>query len=91
MRTVISKRFYQKLEKQIQFILKDKPASAVRFRNDILDEIDKIKNSTLSYKKSPYFENGDIREMIFHGYRVMFEIQKDRIVVFGFLKWENQL
>lgn len=91
MRTVISKRFYQKLEKQIQFISKDKPASAVRFRNDILDEIDKIKNSTLSYKKSPYFENGDIREMIFQGYRVMFEIQKDRIVVFGFLKWENQL
>lgn len=48
MRTVISKRFYQKLEKQIQFISKDKPSSAVRFRNDILDEIDKIKNSTLS-------------------------------------------
>lgn len=91
MKTTVTKRFYQKLDKQIEFISKDKPVAAIQFKNDILDEIEKIAFSPLIYRKSPFFEDENIREMIFKGYRVVFSIKKNEILVFGFYKWESGL
>lgn len=42
-----------------------------------------------SYRKSIYFDNPDIRDLIFKGYTIVFRITDERIVVFGFTKFQE--
>lgn len=91
MSLIISDKFYKKLDSQIKFIAKDKPETAIRFRKHILLEVRKIPDRMWSYKQSEFFEDEKIRELIFKGYRIVFEIGEENILVFGFHKWENNL
>lgn len=87
----IAKPFYLKLNRQVLYIAKDKPIAAKKFKKDVLLEIKKIPTRAYSYKKSDFFDDNDIREMIFKGYRIIFEIKTTEIIVFGFHKWEDTL
>ena len=69
MNIIISDKFYNKLNRQIKHIAKDKPETAIKFRKAILSEIAKISHRSLSYKKSEFFEDEKIRELIYKGYR----------------------
>jgi len=44
-----------------------------------------------SHKKCDFFDDQNIRELIYKGYRIVFEIRENEIVVFGFHKWEDEL
>jgi len=88
---IISDKFYKKLNRQVQYIAKDKPDIALSFRRNILLEIKIIPTRIWSYKKSEFFDDVNIREMIYKGYRIVFEITPENILVFGFHKWENSL
>ena len=89
----ISDRFYQKLENQVCYIAEDKPNVAKKFKRELLLNIKKISDFPYSYRKSPFFEEETIRELIFKGYRIIFEINEaeNTIEVFGLHKWENEL
>ncbi|TDX84421.1 type II toxin-antitoxin system RelE/ParE family toxin [Epilithonimonas xixisoli] len=91
MKLVISNKFYKKLDRQVKYIAKDKPETAIKFRKSILSEIRKIPGRMWSYRQSEFFEDEKIRELIFKGYRIVFEIGEENILVFGFHKWENTL
>lgn len=80
-----------KLGRQLKFIATNKPEAAHRFRKEILEKIGEIPSRPMSYKKSDFFDDIRFREMIFKGYRVVFEIREDFISVFGFHKWEDGL
>jgi hypothetical protein len=41
------------------------------------------------FRKSIYFENSNIRDLIFKGYTVVFRINEEQIEVFGFVKYQN--
>lgn len=86
-----SKRFLQKLFKQTKFIARDQPYAAEKFEIELLRETLKIAQTPFDYKKSPFFNDENIREMIFKGYRVVFKIFETEIKVFGFNKWEETL
>jgi plasmid stabilization system protein ParE len=91
MKIKLSSKFRTKLERQVRYIAKDKPAAARKFKTDLLSEIRKISDYPYSFRPSIYFENENIREMIFKGYVIIFQIDSENkiILVFALLKHED--
>lgn len=89
MKIVFKDSFLNRLENQIDFIARDSPARARKFKNDLLSRIKEISDNPLRYRKSIYFNSDDIRDLIFKGYTVVFRITEKSIEIFGFVKYQN--
>ena len=89
----ISNEFLKLLTEQVRYIYKDKPRAALKFRKDLLKTIKKDLKLPFHFKKSRYFENDNIRDYVFKGYVVIYEvdIENKRISVFGFIKYKDSL
>jgi len=88
--TIIYKdTFVFQLERQIRFISNDNLANARKFKNDLLTKIKTIPSNPLIFRKSIYFDNDSIRDLIFKGYIIIFRINNDQIEVFGFVKFQE--
>ncbi len=93
MKVKVTTEFRRKVEKQIRFIALDKPKASLNFKKLIFLEISKIPIMPFKNKKSKFFDNENIRELILKGYSIIYliEVENNRIVVFGFHKWEDSL
>jgi plasmid stabilization system protein ParE len=89
MRIVYKETFVQRLEKQLQFIAIDNPTAAKRFKKNLTEKIKKIPDNPKIYRKSIYFEDESIRDVIYKGYTVVFRISKNQIEIFGFVKFQQ--
>ncbi len=89
MKLLFKDSFLQRLESQIEYISSDSPKRARKFKNDLLNRIREIPVNPYRYRKSIYFEQKEIRELIFKGYTVVFRISKTQIEVFGFVKHQK--
>jgi len=89
----ISNEFLKLLTEQVRYIYKDKPRAALKFRKDLLKNIKKDLKQPFHFKKSRYFDNENIRDYVFKGYVVVYEIDiENKIVsVFGFIKYKDSL
>lgn len=90
MKIVYKESFVQRLERQLQFIAKDNPSAAKRFRKNLIENIKKIKSNPNLCRRSIYFEDDSIRDLIYKGYTVVFRIKKNQIEVFGFVKFQEK-
>ncbi len=86
MNIVYKETFVIRLEKQIQYILKDNPQAAKKFKRDLVAKIKSIPSNPLIFRKSIYFNDDSIRDLIFKGYTIVFRINNKQIEVFGFVK-----
>lgn len=93
MKIKILKSFSSKLEKQIDYIAKDKPQAARNFKKDILKRIKELDSMPYKNKQSIYFNDEKIRDLIFKGYVVVYRINDDEkaIEVFGLIKYQEKL
>ena len=93
MKLKISRGFLQKLEKQIDFIAKDKPGAARKFKNELLTRIKEITGMPFKNRKSVFFDRDDIRDLVFKGYVTVYKVNQEgqEIEVFGFVKYEAKL
>ena len=93
MKISFSAGFIAALLNQIDYIAKDKPSAARKFKNDLLKNITKDLEQPFNYRKSIYFEDELIRDYIFKGYTVVFKIdmEKQSLIVFGFIKYKASL
>lgn len=89
MRIVYKESFTIRLERQIKFIKQDNPAAAQRFKKEIIKKIKTIPSNPRIFRKSIYFDDESIRDLIFKGYTVVFRITENRIEVFGFVKYQE--
>lgn len=89
MRIVYKETFVQRLAKQLQFIAIDNPTAAKRFKKNLTEKIKKIPDNPKIYRKSIYFEDESIRDLIYKGYTVVFRISKNQIEIFGFVKFQQ--
>ena len=89
----ISNEFLKLLTEQVCYIYKDKPRAALKFRKDLLKNIKKDLKQPFHFKKSKYIENENIRDYVFKGYVVVYEVDiENKIVsVFGFIKYKDSL
>ncbi|MCD4790124.1 MAG: type II toxin-antitoxin system RelE/ParE family toxin [Bacteroidales bacterium] len=92
MKIKIKVSFHKRLSRQIEYIAQDSPVRAKKFKNDILSQIKKIYPMPYKHRKSIYFEDDDIRDLIFKGYTIVYRINKEEnvIEVFGFVKYQKK-
>jgi len=85
--------FSLKLADQVEYIARDKPTAAKIFKKEVLDSIKGIGKMPFKNRKSIYFEDENIRELIFKAYKIIYRIKSDKkiIEVFGFIKQEKTL
>lgn len=91
MKIKVLKSFRDKLNHQVEFIAKDKPGAARKFKTEILRRIKEIPQMPFKNRKSIFFEKDEIRDLVFKGYIIVYRINyaDDSIEVFGFTKFEN--
>ncbi len=88
-RVVVKDSFLVRLARQLRYISRDSPARAQKFRKELMTKIKEIPKRPYSYRKSIYFDDSEIRDLIFNGYTVVFRITHERIEVFGFAKFQE--
>uniref|UniRef100_UPI004049F956 type II toxin-antitoxin system RelE/ParE family toxin n=1 Tax=Gelidibacter sp. TaxID=2018083 RepID=UPI004049F956 len=93
MRVKILKSFSIKLQLQVQYISKDKPQAARQFKNDIILQLKELEIMPFKHKKSIYFEDENIRDLVFKGYTIVYRIKPEEqiVKVFGFIKYREKL
>jgi len=57
MKVNLSGSFREKLSNQVRFISKDKPAAARFFKNNLLQNLNKIPQQPYSYRRSHFFND----------------------------------
>jgi len=89
MKIIFKDTFVLRLEKQLDFIASDSPANTRRFKNNLFRKIKAIPSNPYKHRKSIYFDDQNIRDLIFRGYTIVFRINNQTIEVFGFVKFQN--
>ncbi len=91
MRLRILTSFSDKLNDQVEYIAKDKPAAARKFKIEVIKRIKEIASMPYANRKSIFFDRDDIRDLVFKGYVIVYKINTENqtIDVFGFTKYEN--
>ncbi|SFP88659.1 type II toxin-antitoxin system RelE/ParE family toxin [Hydrogenimonas thermophila] len=76
-----SRRYTNNLFKILEYIAKDKISASENFKNELDQLIDNLPNFPFKYRKSKYFNNKNIRDMIYKGYTIVYRVNlpKNRI------------
>jgi plasmid stabilization system protein ParE len=90
MKIVLKDTFLLRLERQIEFISLDSPTRARKFKNELFKRIKEIPSNPYRYRKSIYFNEKLIRDLVFKGYTLVFRITNENIEVFGFVKFQKE-
>jgi plasmid stabilization system protein ParE len=93
MRIKFQEEFLSELNDQVHYISKDKPAAARKFKSDLLRNIKKDLKQPFHFKKSRYIDEENIRDYVFKGYVVVYEVdlENEIVSVFGFIKYKDSL
>ena len=82
---IIRTEEYQKeLLAILKYIAKDKITASRKFKKDLNVQIDKLPKFPYKYRQSFYFENENIRDMIFKTYTINYEIDLNKNTIFIF-------
>jgi plasmid stabilization system protein ParE len=93
MKIKILKTFSLKLADQVEYIAEDKPYAAKKFKNDVLNSLKDLRVLPYKHRRSIYFEDENIRDLIFKGHTIVYRIKPNEqvIEVFGFIKYKEHL
>ncbi|WP_034226651.1 type II toxin-antitoxin system RelE/ParE family toxin [Aliarcobacter butzleri] len=85
--------YLQKLQSIMEFIAQDSLNQAIKFQIDLDEIIDDIPNMPFKYRKSIYFNDNNIRDLIFKGYVVPYKIDtsKNQIIIIGINKYMEKI
>lgn len=89
MRIKYKASFIKRLEEQIEYIAQYNPERATQFKDELLAAINNIPSKPFKHRKSIYFNDPQIRDMVFKGYTIVFRVKKNQIEVFGFVKYRQ--
>jgi plasmid stabilization system protein ParE len=89
MKIIFKESFVERLENQVEYIAIDSPARARKFKNELLKRIREIPLNPFQNRKSVYFEDDNIRDLIFKGYTIVYRVTNTAIEVFGFVKYQD--
>jgi plasmid stabilization system protein ParE len=81
MKIIQTKSFKQELRAIALRIKSDKPSAAVRFVRLLQEQIRTLTDSPYRCRQSIYFDDPKLRDMIFKGYTIIYEIQTELIIV----------
>ena len=83
--------FTERLERQVRYIAIDSPSRARKFKNELLKQVKKIPKNPYIHRKSIYFDENNIRDLIFKSYCIVYKINDSdkTIEVFGLAKYQE--
>lgn len=77
--------FVNRLEGFVEFIAEDKPTAARKFQKEIISACKEIQHFPYKHRKSIYFEEENIRDLVYKGCVIVYKIDEDLIRVFAFI------
>ncbi len=89
MKIIYKDSFVNRLGNQLDYIAQDSPSAARKFKQELLNRIRSIPKNPLIYRKSIYFNDKTIRDLIYKGYTIVFRLNNDIVEVFGFVKQQD--
>lgn len=91
MKVELYAEFIRQLDKQVDFIARDKPSAARGFKKDILKEVFLIGESPFSNRYSIYFDDRVHRDLMYKGYKVIYRVDeaKDTVFVIGLVNMQR--
>ena len=83
MQVELDDKFKRNFQIILEYIAKDKITASKIFKKELFKHIRNIPNFPYKYRKSIYFEDKNIRDIIFKGYTIVYEvdINQDLIIV----------
>jgi len=93
MKIVRSRKYTQSLQDVLRFIALDSTQRALRFKDELDKHINDLDNMPLKFRKSIYFENENIRDLIFKGYTIVYKIENEKqtITIIGIRNTQEKL
>jgi len=86
-----SVKFKKNLTNILIYISRDKKIAAVNFKNNLKKLIQNLKFMPYKYRKSYFYDDENIRDLIFKGYVIPYLIDKEKIIILDIFKWrENE-
>jgi len=75
--------------KIIEYIAQDSKQKAKNFNSMLLNQINKLSNMPFKFRKSHYYNDDNIRDLIFKGYTIPYLIDQNsnQIVILDIFKW----
>ncbi len=89
MKIIRRKEYTTSLKSILSFIAKDSTNRALNFKNQLDNKINDLVNFPYKFRQSLYYDDKDIRDLIFKGYTVPYLIDnKDqKIIILDIFKW----
>lgn len=86
---VRSEQFKDELKDVLAYISIDSKSRALMFRGGLQAELDKLSHFPYKFRKSIYYENSNVRDLVYKGYVIPYLITDNEIVVLGITKWRD--
>jgi len=77
LKIIESKQFKDELRAIAFYIKQDKLAASIDFVEQLKQKITFLVDFPYQYKKSIYFDNDEIRDMVYKGYTIIYEINSE--------------
>jgi hypothetical protein len=89
MQIIKDKIFVQNLKEVLKFISLDSKNKAHHFNNQLFDIINNLSNMPFKFRKSYYYNDDNIRDLIFKGYTIPYLINQNsnQIIILDIFKW----
>lgn len=68
----------------LKYIANDKISASKKFKKDLNEQIAKILDFPYKYRKSIYFDDENVRDMVFKKYTINYEIDLNKNTIFIF-------
>ena len=81
--------FTAALIEQIRTIAEDKPRAAREFRENLIAQCKSLVDMPYRCRKSIYYDDENVRDLVFRGYIIVYMIQEDSIVIVSLINQQN--
>ncbi|MBE0515606.1 type II toxin-antitoxin system RelE/ParE family toxin [Sulfurimonas sp.] len=81
--------FINSLALKLEYIAKDNPRAARKFKNELFASCKDISDMPYKYRKSIYHDDEKIRDLVFKGYTVVYMIEDETISIFTLIHHEK--
>ena len=92
MKVVLEKSFVQELEIICEYIGQNNPDNSYRFKDELFLLLASLKSMPYRFRKSLYYKNENIRELIFKGFAITYKVDQSisLVQVIGIFKNINR-
>ncbi len=83
-------KFKRSIQNILDYIVeKDGISRSKNFYKAVNDKIKTLKFMPYKYRKSYFFDNENIRDLVFKGYVIPYLIDKEKLIILDIFKWRE--